>query len=79
MKLQSITINENQDGAVVEILLCDAPQLDDADEYLSFLLKVEYQQAENPSLEMIKELAFAKARAICTEQAKAARKVQDDF
>ncbi|MEX0962578.1 MAG: hypothetical protein WDZ52_00860 [Pseudohongiellaceae bacterium] len=79
MEIQSITIGENQDGADVEILLGDAPEPDDAREYLAFSLSIEYDRSQDVSLEKIKELALAKARKICSEQASAAKKKLDDY
>jgi len=71
--IRNINIVEKAGGAVVEMTLADAPELDDAEEYLVLSLHVKYGR-EHPRLEEIKKEVLSRARSVLTNETK---RIQD--
>jgi len=67
--IQNINITEVSGGAVVELVLADASQLDDAEESLVLSLRIEYE-GDYPFLEQIKKSALVRARSVISNEVK---------
>ena len=64
--IRKTSITETGSGADVEIVLSDAPTDDDVQEYLSFSVRVDYENY--PVLEELKKLALQRVRDVITHE-----------
>ncbi len=65
--IRNINIFEHEGGAIVDLVLADASQLDDAEESISLAIRVEYEN-DSPSLERIKKDTLVRARAVIANE-----------
>lgn len=73
--IRAINLIETTAGALVEISLADAPELDDAKEYLSFSVHIDY--AEYPALVQIKKSALQRARQVIAHEMNRLQAIED--
>ncbi len=74
--IRNINIFEHEGGAIVDLVLADASQLDDAEESLILAVRIEYEN-DNPSLERMKKDALVRARAVIATEVNRIQAAED--